>query len=165
MVLDSQSNDNYISIESVSSPAASSENSSSSSINISNEIKLIDIGMIEPDNDQPRKIFDPETLINLQNSIRQTTLKNPILVRKNEDKPGHYIIVDGERRWRAYKELKQPTIPCRVVTTNAEGFKIVALTQNFHRDDFLPIEKAIALAGLLERLKGTDKNANQRTLI
>jgi ParB/RepB/Spo0J family partition protein len=146
------------------SPDAYSDKSDPSSINISNQIMLIDIAMIEPDSDQPRKIFDSETLINLQNSIEQTTLQNPILVRRNEEIPNYFIFVDGERRWRAYKELKHSNIPCRVVTTNAEGYQIMALTQNLQREDLLPIEKAAALASLLEKLKGSDQNAKQRTL-
>jgi ParB/RepB/Spo0J family partition protein len=102
-------------------------------------------------------------LTNLKNSIETNSLQNPIFVRKNDQKPGFYIIVDGERRWRACKNLNKTKIKCRIVTSDAKGYKIVALVQNLHRDDLLPIERANALANLLARLQGSD-DATQNAL-
>jgi ParB family chromosome partitioning protein len=134
-------------------------------ISISDTIISIDINCIEPDPEQPRKIFDSETLTNLQNSIQKTNLQNPIFVRKNDHKPDHYLIVDGERRWRACKNLNLTEIKCRIVTSDVEGCKIVVLTQNLHREDLLPIERANAFSSLLTRLQGSDENAKQQELI
>jgi ParB family chromosome partitioning protein len=125
----------------------------------------MDINLVEPDPKQPRKLFDPDTLINLKNSISTNSLLDPILVRINEDKEGFYLIVDGERRWRASQDLNHKTIKCRVVTSDIEGYRIVALTQNLHRDDLLPIEKANAFSQLLTRLQGVDENVKQKEMI
>ncbi|MDR1297431.1 MAG: ParB/RepB/Spo0J family partition protein [Deltaproteobacteria bacterium] len=134
-------------------------------ITVSDEVLTMDINLIEPDPKQPRKLFDPDTFINLKNSISTNSLLDPILVRNNEDKEGFYLIVDGERRWRASKDLNLTTIKCRVVMSDNEGYAIVALTQNMHRDDLLPIEKANAFSQLLARLQGEDENVRQKELI
>jgi ParB family chromosome partitioning protein len=125
----------------------------------------MDINLIEPDPKQPRKLFDPDSLVNLKNSISTNSLLDPILVRNNEDKEGFYLIVDGERRWRASKDLNLTTIKCRIVRSDNDGYAIVALTQNMHRDDLLPIEKANAFSRLLTRLQGEDENVRQKELI
>jgi ParB family chromosome partitioning protein len=134
-------------------------------ITVLDEVLTMDINLIEPDPKQPRKLFDPDTLINLKNSISTNSLLDPILVRNNEDKEGFYLIVDGERRWRASKDLNLTTIKCRIVMSDNDGYAIVALTQNLHRDDLLPIEKANAFSRLLTRLQGEDANVRQKELI
>ncbi|MDR0620365.1 MAG: ParB/RepB/Spo0J family partition protein [Deltaproteobacteria bacterium] len=134
-------------------------------IKISDEIVSIDINKIEPDPGQPRKLFDPETLKDLAYSIDKNSLHIPLFVRENEQKHGFYIIVDGERRWRACKELNLTEIQCRLVWSNVDGYQIVALTQNLHREDLLPIEKANAFANLLDRLKVSDEKAKQKELM
>ncbi|MDR1013057.1 MAG: ParB/RepB/Spo0J family partition protein, partial [Lactobacillales bacterium] len=134
-------------------------------ITVSDEVLTMDINLIEPDPKQPRKLFDPDSLVNLKNSISTNSLLDPILVRNNEDKEGFYLIVDGERRWRASKDLNLTTIKCRIVRSDNDGYAIVALTQNMHRDDLLPIEKANAFSRLLTRLQGEDENVRQKELI
>jgi ParB family chromosome partitioning protein len=101
------------------------------------------------------------SLANLKNSISTNSLLDPILVKYNEDKEGFYPIVDGERRWRASKALNLTMIKCRIVMSDKEGYAIVALTQNLHRDDLLPIEKASAFSQLSTRLQGEDENVRQ----
>jgi ParB family chromosome partitioning protein len=81
-------------------------------------------------------------------SIESDSLHNPIFVRENTQNEGFYIIVDGERRWRACKTLNLTEIKCRRVISDADGYKIVALTQNLNREALFPIEKANALADL-----------------
>ncbi|MDR0615025.1 MAG: ParB/RepB/Spo0J family partition protein [Lactobacillales bacterium] len=150
-----------------SSPVEPSINTNSdpNTISISDTITSIDINKIEPDPEQPRKLFAASTLSNLRESINKTSLHNPIFVRETEQKPGFFIIVDGERRWRACKDLNLKEIPCRIVLSDLEGYKTVALTQNLQREDLLPIEKANAFANLLARLKGSDENAKQKSLV
>ncbi|MDR1297935.1 MAG: ParB/RepB/Spo0J family partition protein [Deltaproteobacteria bacterium] len=97
----------------------------------------------------------------MKNSISTNSLLDPILVKYNEDKEGFYPIVDGERRWRASKALNLTMIKCRIVMSDKEGYAIVALTQNLHRDDLLPIEKASAFSQLSTRLQGEDENVRQ----
>ncbi|MDR1164280.1 MAG: ParB/RepB/Spo0J family partition protein [Deltaproteobacteria bacterium] len=137
----------------------------SDKIIVSDAVLAIPIALIQPDPRQPRKIFDSETLNNLKNSIGANSLLDPILVRENEEKNGFYIIVDGERRWRACQELNFANIKCRVVSSDSEGYKIVALTQNLHRDDLLPIEKANAFAQLLSKMQGENENVKQSELM
>jgi ParB/RepB/Spo0J family partition protein len=137
----------------------------SEEIQISDEITLIDINKIVPDQEQPRKFFDTESLNNLKGSIESTSLHNPILVRENFQKPGNYIIIDGQRRFQACSELNHEKIKCRIVTSDSQGYKILALTQNIHREDLLPIEKANAFAELLEKLRGSNEKVKQNALI
>jgi ParB family chromosome partitioning protein len=67
-------------------------------ITVSDEVLTMDINLIEPDPKQPIKLFDPDTLIDLKNSISTNSLLDPILVRNNEAKEGFYLIVGGEGR-------------------------------------------------------------------
>jgi ParB family chromosome partitioning protein len=134
-------------------------------ISIEDQITLVKINMIQPDPNQPRKYFDTESLSNLKSSIESESLHNPILVRKDENNINHFIIVDGQRRWQACLELKHSTIKCRIVASDAQGYQILALTQNFHREDLLPIEKANAFASLFDKMKGENEKARQRELL
>jgi ParB family chromosome partitioning protein len=134
-------------------------------IHISEKILELDIDKIEHDPEQPRKNFDLPSLNNLKDSIEKTKLLDPILVRENDLQPGFYLIIDGERRWRACKDLNLNKIQCRVVTSNAEGYRIVALTRNIQREDLLPIEKANAFKALLDKMKSENENMMQKDLV
>ncbi|MDR2406443.1 MAG: ParB/RepB/Spo0J family partition protein [Deltaproteobacteria bacterium] len=131
----------------------------------SDQIITIDIEKVFPDPDQPRKYFDSLHLDNLKHSIQTLSQIEAVLVRVNDKQPGTYLIVDGERRWRALKELDQKEIKCRVITIDSDDYEIVSLTQNIHREDLLPIEKALALAKLLKKMKGDNEKVLQRQLI
>ncbi|MDR2352202.1 MAG: ParB/RepB/Spo0J family partition protein [Deltaproteobacteria bacterium] len=131
----------------------------------SDQIITIDIDKVFPDPDQPRKYFDSLHLDNLKHSIETLSQIEAILVRVNDRKSGTYLIVDGERRWRALKELEYKQIKCRVITIDSDDYEIVSLTQNIHREDLLPIEKALALAKLLKKMKGDNEKVLQRQLI
>lgn len=78
-------------------------------------IQEISILEIKPDPDQPRKTFDPETMERLSQSIKDNGIEQPIIVRKNG---AGYIIIDGERRWRASKENGLKTIPSIISDKN-----------------------------------------------
>ena len=72
-------------------------------------VKQIKVREIEPNRDQPRKIFDNETLEELAESIKKYGIIQPIIVKKQDD---YYEIVAGERRWRAAKKAGLTNIPC-----------------------------------------------------
>jgi ParB family chromosome partitioning protein len=134
-------------------------------ISIDDRIVSIKIERIRPDPKQPRKFFDEETLGNLKNSIESESLHDPILVRKDSHKRDCYIIVDGQRRWQACLDLRHKAIQCRIVQSDAKGYQILSLTQNIHRDDLLPIEKANAFAALYEIMLGDNQKARQKELL
>jgi ParB family chromosome partitioning protein len=128
-------------------------------------IQLLNINQIEPDPEQPRKYFDPVSLEQLKSSIESTSLIDPILVRLNGQNPRMYFIVDGERRWRACKELNYAQIKCRVIPTDSLDYDIIAFSQNVQREDLTTMEKSVALEKLFKRMKQKNSEAQQKNLI
>jgi ParB family chromosome partitioning protein len=109
------------------------------------ELKLTEIA---PDPDQPRKEFDPEKLGELAESIKAHGVIQPIAVRLT---PHGYLIVAGERRWRASKLAGRETIPVHILTDQSEqGVREAALIENIQRQDLNPLEEAMALQKLVE---------------
>lgn len=76
---------------------------------IVNEPKEIDIGLIDRNPDQPRKVFDEDALTELANSIKMHGVIQPIIVKEVE---GRFVIIAGERRWRASRIAGLKTVPC-----------------------------------------------------
>lgn len=107
-------------------------------------IKLINI---EPNREQPRKIFDEEALEELANSIKEYGIIQPIIVTKKDD---YYQIVAGERRWRAAKKAGLTEVPCIVRENNERTNKEIALIENIQREDLNPIEKARGFKQLID---------------
>lgn len=99
-------------------------------------IKIIEI---EPNRNQPRKIFDNETLEELSESIKRYGVIQPIIVNKKDD---YYEIVAGERRWRAAKKAGLTEMPCIVRDEDERRNKEIALIENIQREDLNPIDKA-----------------------
>lgn len=114
------------------------------------ELRMIPVDDIQPNPDQPRVEFDAMEIQSLAESIREHGLIHPIAV---EECDGHYVLIDGERRWRAVKLLGLALIKA-VVTTydDAHGDKFAqAMTANLQRTDLNPIEEALAYQKLKER--------------
>ncbi len=120
----------------------------------------IDVDELSPDPDQPRKDFAPDALQELATSIAAVGVKTAISIRKNPnvgDGERSYIIIAGERRWRAAKLANCATIPA-ILTSNDveltdEDIYIHQLTENLHREDLNPVEKAEFLQRRLDDLK------------
>ncbi len=111
------------------------------------DIILVDINKIEPNPDQPRKNFDEDKLIELSESIKQHGIMNPPLVL---DKKDYYMIIGGERRWRASKMAGLKKIPVIVKKDlNEQQVAEWALIDNIQREDINPIEQAEAYQKLL----------------
>ena len=108
------------------------------------KIKIIDI---EPNRDQPRKIFDNETLEELAESIKKYGIIQPIIVNKREN---YYEIVAGERRWRAEKKEGLTEMHCIVRDDNERRNREIALIENIQREDLNPIDKARGFRQLLD---------------
>jgi ParB family transcriptional regulator, chromosome partitioning protein len=107
----------------------------------------IDITAIEPNPQQPRTVFDEEALAELEHSIREFGLLQPVVVR--EAGPGRYQLVMGERRWRAAQRAGLPRIPAIVRRTGDDILLRDALLENIHRVQLNPLEEAAAYEQLL----------------
>lgn len=108
------------------------------------ELKINDI---EPNREQPRKIFDQEKLQALAESIAQHGVVQPIIVKKKDK---GYSIIAGERRWRAAKLAGLKTIPAIVKDLSPRDVMEIALIENIQREDLNPIEEAEAYQKLME---------------
>ena len=111
------------------------------------ELKNIPINKIYPDENQPRKLFDPSDIAALAQSIAQVGLLNPISVRKKDDGD---ILIAGERRYRACALLNMSKVPCIVKDTDEKTTALCALIENIQRKDLNPFEEALALRQLIE---------------
>ena len=130
-------------------------------LNKSNEsIKMIKIRDIEPNRDQPRKNFDKEKLEILSNSIKTHGLVQPILVMENLN--GTYMIIAGERRWRASKMAGLKEIPCFVKDFEKDAVMEIALIENLQRENLNPIEEAEGFKKLMETCDLTQEEVAER---
>lgn len=109
--------------------------------------KLVKISKIEPNREQPRKNFDEEALNELAESIKKVGLISPILVQKKNDR---YVIIAGERRWRAAKIAGLKEVPVIIREYTEREIAEIALIENVQREDLNPIEEAMGYKRLIE---------------
>lgn len=115
---------------------------------IVNEPKEIEIGLIDRNPDQPRKIFDEEALNELAESIKVHGVIQPIIVKEVGDR---YVIIAGERRYRASRVAGLKTIPCVVKNYTEREISEIAIIENLQREDLNPIESAKAIKNLINQ--------------
>ncbi len=108
----------------------------------------IPIGQIVPNPSQPRTSFDEEALRELSDSIRQLGIIQPITVRR--DGTDRYIIISGERRWRASRMAGLETLPAYVREADDENLHAMALVENIQRQDLNAIEIALGMQRLID---------------
>lgn len=114
-------------------------------------VEEIPLDQITTDRFQPRYNFDRESLNELKNSIRKDGLLNPITVEMLSE--GNYKIVLGERRFRAYRELKMNKIPAIIIRATDKKIKFAKqIAENIHRQDLSPVERGRALIKYKELL-------------
>ena len=113
-----------------------------------NHMAEIAISEIIPNPTQPRTKFDDEALQELADSIRQLGVIQPITVKKAED--GKYIIISGERRWRASQIVGLENLPAYIREANDENLHAMALVENIQRQDLNAIEIALGMQRLIE---------------
>ena len=123
------------------------------------EVYELPIGDVIPNEDQPRKNFDEQSLATLAESIKNLGIFQPIVVRKQKDK---YQIVAGERRYRAALMVGLETVPVVVKNYNTEEMTEVALVENLQREGLDPIEEALAYQGLMNTYKQTQEMISAR---
>ena len=111
------------------------------------ELKINDVS---PNTEQPRKIFDEEALNELASSIKENGVIQPIIVTKKKD---GYVIVAGERRWRAARIAGLKIIPAIVRELTSQQIMEQALIENLQREDLNPLEEAFAMDNLLKTHK------------
>ncbi len=121
------------------------------------ELLLADI---EPNVDQPRKEFDKEALAALVESIKQHGVITPLIVTPKGD--GKYMIIAGERRYRAAKEAGLLSVPVCVRDCNAVQVDELSLIENIQREDLNPIEVALAIKKLMDDYGYTQEQAAER---
>ena len=110
-------------------------------------VQVMKINEVEPNRDQPRKIFDEDALLELSDSIKQFGVLQPLLVRKRKD---YYEIIAGERRWRAAKLAGVKEVPVIEKEYTDQEILEIGLIENIQRENLNPIEEAIAYKRLLE---------------
>lgn len=126
----------------------------------SNNNTLVSIHKIKSDEKQPRKLFDSEKIAELAESIKTHGIIQPLILRKyNEDQ---YIIVAGERRWRAAKMAGLKEIPAVIMELSDRDILEISLIENIQRQDLNPIEEAIAYKKLLDDFKITQEELSKR---
>lgn len=108
---------------------------------------FVDINLVEPNREQPRKHFDEDALQELSDSIKQYGLIQPILV---QDRNTYYEIIAGERRWRASKMAGLKKVPVIIRNLTEQEIVEISLIENIQREDLNPIEEAQAYKRLLE---------------
>lgn len=117
------------------------------------ELRNIDVDLIERGPWQPREHFDEEALQELADSISTQGVVQPIVVRQKAD--GRYEIVAGERRWRASQKAGLSKIPVVVKTFNDQTAAAVSLIENIQRENLNPLEESTALKRLVDEFEMT----------
>ena len=119
------------------------------------ELKINDV---EPNINQPRKIFDDEKLGELADSIKEHGIIQPIIVTKKDD---YYQIIAGERRWRASKIAGLKTIPAIVRSYDDKKTREVSLIENIQRQNLNPLETAKAIRELMDEHNMTQEDISK----
>ena len=128
--------------------------------NGSSSISEVELSLIAANPNQPRTHFDEEALAELATSIRELGVISPITLRKNDN--GTYLIIAGERRYRASKLAGLTTIPAYVKTAADEQVMEMALIENIQREDLNAIEIALSFSRLIEEYKLTQERLSER---
>jgi ParB family transcriptional regulator, chromosome partitioning protein len=119
----------------------------------------IQVHLVEPSPYQARREIAPEQLAELAESIRSEGLLQPIVVRRHGEK---FQLIAGERRWRAFQQLKIRSIPARVVEASDASAASIGLIENLQREGLNAIEEALGFASLVRDFDLTQETAAER---
>ena len=120
-------------------------------------LKLMDV---EPNSNQPRKVFEDEALAELAESIKEHGVISPIIVAPPVN--GYYKIIAGERRWRASKLAGVKTIPAIIKDYDSLKLYEVSLIENLQRRDLNPVEEAMGYRKLMDDFNLTQEKIAER---
>lgn len=126
----------------------------------SSSINEIEISKIQPNPDQPRTVFEEESLEELATSIRALGVIQPITLK--EISPDKYMIISGERRYRASLKAGLDRIPAYIKTAKDENVVEMALIENIQREDLNAIEIALAYQNLIDHYGLTQERLSER---
>ena len=118
------------------------------------------INEIEPNRDQPRKVFNEKSLGELAASIEKNGVLQPLLVRPMSD--GSYRLIAGERRWRAARMAGLHEVPVTIREMTDEEAGVFALIENLQREDLNPVEEARGIKSLIDAYGFTQEEAADR---
>ena len=121
---------------------------------------FLPISQVESCASQPRKQFDPESLADLADSIREHGIIQPLTVRKLQS--GYYQIIAGERRWRAARMAGLSEVPAIVIEADDRKAMELAMIENLQREDLNPIEEAEGYQVLMSQYNMTQEETAQR---
>ncbi len=120
----------------------------------------VDISEVFPNPHQPRKAFDENAMNDLANSIREHGIISPLVVNKNPD--GTYMIIAGERRYRAAIKAGLSKVPVIVKELGEKEIQEISLIENLQREDLNPIEAAYGMKRLMEEFGLTQEQLAER---
>lgn len=120
----------------------------------------VDINKIKPNPNQPRKNFDEDALKDLAASIKVHGIVQPIVLNKNAD--GTYMIIAGERRWRAANLCGLKTVPAIIKDYTEKQIKEISIIENLQREDLNPVEAAKAIKELMDEYGLTQEAVSER---
>ena len=115
---------------------------------------------IEPNREQPRKRFDEEALAQLAESIREHGILQPLLVKPQTN--GTYLLIAGERRWRAARMAGLAEVPVIVKDLSDQEAMEIALIENLQREDLNPVEEALGYKELMDTFGFTQDQVAKR---
>ncbi|HOV69288.1 MAG TPA: ParB/RepB/Spo0J family partition protein [Clostridia bacterium] len=124
-----------------------------------NSVIEVDINLIDPNQNQPRKAFVEQSLNELAESISAHGIVQPLLLQK---KGGRYLIIAGERRWRAARIAGLDKIPAIIKEYSPDQIFEIALIENIQREDLNPIEEANAYNQLINEYGLTQEELSKR---
>lgn len=122
-------------------------------------VSELDIAKIYPNPNQPRKHFDEEALRELASSIKIHGVIQPLVVNKQND---GYMIIAGERRWRASKQAGLEKVPVVIKNYTEKQVKEISIIENLQREDLNPIEAARAIKQLMDEYNLTQEVVSDR---
>jgi len=123
------------------------------------EVINLSIDEVQPNPLQPRGLINPDSLVELADSIREHGILEPLVVAKT---PAGFQIIAGERRWRASKLAGLTHVPVLIKETTPQGMLEMAIVENVQRVDLNPLERALAYRRLLDEFQMTAVEIAQR---
>ncbi len=125
----------------------------------SSSVRIVPVQAISPNPHQPRSMMDEEKLAELAASIREHGLIQPLIVTRQDDK---YILIAGERRWRASQRAGLVEVAVIVKEATPQAMLELAIIENIQRADLNPLEEAYAYQQLMEEFGLTQEEVAQR---
>lgn len=123
------------------------------------KIYSIEISQIQPNPNQPRKVFSEESIIKLADSIQQYGIIQPLTVKKSAN---GYELIAGERRLRACIELGLPRVPCIIINASEEKSAELSIIENLLREDLNIFEQALAIETLIDTYGSTQEQVAKK---